>query len=46
VVPKQKTDARDAAHLLDMLCTERFPKIWRPALRSGICGNCPFFTKS
>jgi transposase len=33
VVRKQKTDARDAAHLLDMLCTERFPKIWRPALR-------------
>src|ERR1700731_977147 len=32
VVRKQKTDARDAAHLLDMLCSERFPKIWRPAL--------------
>ncbi len=32
VVRKQKTDARDAAHLLDMLCTERFPKIWRPGL--------------
>lgn len=32
VVRKQKTDARDAAHLLDLLCTERFPKIWRPGL--------------
>ena len=32
VVRKQKTDARDAAHLLDMLCTGRFPKIWRPSL--------------
>jgi transposase len=32
VVRKQKTDARDAAHLLDMLSSERFPKIWRPSL--------------
>ena len=31
VVRKQKTDARDAAHLLELLCSERFPKIWRPA---------------
>jgi transposase len=31
VVRKQKTDARDAAHLLEMLCTGRFPKIWRPS---------------
>ena len=31
VVRKQKTDARDAAHLLDLLCTGRFPKIWRPS---------------
>jgi transposase len=30
VVRKQKTDARDAAHLLDMLSSGRFPKIWRP----------------
>ena len=28
----KKTDARDAAHLLDMLCTNRFPTIWRPSL--------------
>jgi len=33
VVPKQKTDARDAAHLLDLLCTNRFPTIWRPSLQ-------------
>jgi len=31
VVRKQKTDARDAAHLLELLWSERFPKIWRPA---------------
>jgi len=31
VVRKQKTDARDAAHLLEMMCTDRFPKIWRPS---------------
>jgi transposase len=32
VVRKQKTDARDATHLLDMLSSGRFPKIWRPSL--------------
>jgi len=32
VVRKPKTDARDAAHLLDLLLTNRFPRIWRPAL--------------
>ena len=31
VVRKQKTDARDAAHLLDLLCADRFPKIWWPS---------------
>jgi transposase len=31
VVRKQKTDARDAAHLLDLMREERFPKIWRPS---------------
>ena len=31
VVRKQKTDARDAAHLLDLLCSDRFPRIWRPS---------------
>jgi transposase len=31
VVRKQKTDVRDAAHLLELLCQGRFPRIWRPA---------------
>src|SRR5579862_7269480 len=31
VVRKQKTDARDAAHLLELLRQDRFPKIWRPS---------------
>jgi transposase len=32
VVRKQKTDARDAAHLLELLLSDRFPRIWRPTL--------------
>ena len=32
MVRKQKTDARDAAHVLEMLLTERFPCIWRPTM--------------
>ena len=32
VVRKQKTDARDAAHLLGLLLRNRFPRIWRPSL--------------
>src|SRR5258708_32512258 len=32
VVRKQKTDARDAAHLMDLLLSDRFPRIWRPSL--------------
>ena len=28
----QKTDARDAEHLLDLLRTNRFPRIWVPSL--------------
>ena len=28
----QAADARDAAHLLEMPSTNRFPKIWRPSL--------------
>jgi len=32
MVRKQKTDARDAAHLLELLLSERFPRIWRPTL--------------
>jgi transposase len=33
MVRKQKTDARDAAHLLDLLISDRFPRIWRPTLQ-------------
>ena len=29
-VRKQKTDSRDAAHILDLLLTNRFPRIWIP----------------
>jgi transposase len=32
MVRKQKADARDAAHLLELLLSERFPRIWRPTL--------------
>jgi len=32
MVRKQKTDARDAAHVLDLLLNGRFPRIWRPTL--------------
>ena len=32
MVRKQKTDARDAAHLLDLLLNGRFPRIWRPTM--------------
>ena len=39
MVRKQKTDARDAAHLLQLLLDDRFPRIWRPAWPSAMCGN-------
>jgi transposase len=32
MVRKQKTDARDAAHLLELLRSGRFPRIWRPTM--------------
>ena len=32
LVRKQKTDRRDAEHLLDLLRQERFPRIWVPSL--------------
>lgn len=32
VVRKQKTDVRDAAHVLDLLLSGRFPRIWRPTM--------------
>jgi len=31
VVRKQKTDTRDASHILDLLVTNRFPRVWRPS---------------
>lgn len=33
VVRKQKTDRRDAEHLLQLLMEERFPRIWVPSLQ-------------
>ena len=30
-VRKQKTDSRDALHILDLLLTNRFPRIWVPS---------------
>jgi len=30
VIRKQKTDSRDAAHLLTLLMSDRFPRIWVP----------------
>ena len=30
-VRKQKTDSRDAQHILDLLLTNRFPRIWMPS---------------
>jgi transposase len=32
VVRKQKTDRRDAEHLMDLLRQDRFPRIWVPSL--------------
>jgi transposase len=32
VVRKQKTDRRDAEHILELLIQDRFPKIWVPSL--------------
>ena len=32
MVRKQKTDPRDALHILDLLLTNRFPRIWVPSL--------------
>jgi transposase len=31
MVRKQKTDSRDALHILDLLVQERFPRIWVPS---------------
>jgi transposase len=32
VVRRQKTDRRDAEHILQLLIEERFPRIWVPSL--------------
>ena len=32
MVRKQKTDSRDAIHLLELLLSDRFPRIWIPSL--------------
>jgi len=32
MVRKQKTDERDAAHLLELLVSGRFPRLWRPTM--------------
>lgn len=32
MVRKQKTDARDATHLLELLLSGRFPRLWRPTM--------------
>lgn len=40
VVRRQKTDRRDAEHLLQLLLEERFPRIWVPSWKSGMCGSC------
>ena len=31
MVRKQKMDSRDAQHILDLLLTNRFPRIWMPS---------------
>ena len=49
VVRQQKTDRRDAEHLLDLLRENRFPQIWVPSLevRVGMeaCGHYPWFER-
>ena len=40
VVRQQKTDGRDATHMLDLLLEGRFPRIWVPSLRCAMCGSC------
>jgi transposase len=44
-VRKQKTDRRDAAHWLELLLENRFPRIWVPSLgrarRAAVAGASP-----
>ncbi len=39
-VRKQKTDKRDAGHILKLLLEGRFPRLWTPDGSSAICGSC------
>ena len=40
-VRKQKTDKRDAAHILKLLLEGRFPRLWTPERpSSATCGSC------
>ena len=39
-VRQQKTDERDAALILNLLLTHRFPKIWAPPRRNVISDSC------
>ena len=39
-VRKQKTDKRDAAHILKLLVEGRFPRLWTPRPSSATCGSC------
>src|SRR5260370_33799851 len=39
VVRKQKTDRRDAEHVLELLRTGRFPRIWGPSLEARDVGQ-------
>ena len=39
-VRKQKTDKRDAGHILKLLLENRFPSCGRRAQRCGISGSC------
>jgi transposase len=38
-IRQQKTDTRDAEHLLDLLRTDRFPRIWVPSLAERDLGQ-------
>ncbi len=31
-IRRQKTDTRDAEHILDLLLTQRFPRLWVPSV--------------
>ena len=39
-VRRQKTDTRDAEHLLNLLVSDRFPRLWVPTVEKRTCGNC------